>query len=230
LKWGIGCGALFLGSVIAFCVVVANLVSKPNEREKAYFNPPPGTKLVIKELDKVPQDLKPYFVPFYFHAPETFKSAPSPASFVRYRGEANGVTHETFEVFPVPSHVTSANWKTVFPELMKEASEHFAKTYVNYRELSKGPETLPYHSYCWGMRWQGEEADASGQASPVYGRVLLVYHARQGSVLLSMTAMPSPEIESADDVGVKGDLGKVLPTFRIKDPIMERPKGHKPGR
>lgn len=223
-KFGIGCGVLLLLAVIGLSLVVGPFIakslvarSKSEEKEKAYFNPPPGMKLVVKDRDKVPVNLHPYFMPFYFHCPEKFKAVPDDTNFVRYEETVNESVLESFAVGPIPSALSTADGRFVFPPIMKKISSRFATVYPNYQEISQGSEDLPYQDDCWGMRWQAEDTDASGRPFPVYGRVLLVrnYQDKIGFVI-SMIATLDPEVHSAQEVGVKGDLARILPTFKIR--------------
>ena len=222
-------GVLTLGGFIV--AGFWTIISRVDEREEAYFNPPAGMKVVIKEIEKVPENLKPYFVPFYFHCPEKLKSVPNPETFLTYHDNPDATATEIVAVFPVSPVVTAANWESVFAERMKEISGVYAAKYKNYQELSQAPEQIPYHTECWQMRWQGEELDQSGEAVVTHGRELLVRHDKRSRALqVTMMAIRDPEVQSAHDVGVKGDLASIVKTFRIQDPPHKRSSGRRPGR
>ena len=227
----IGAGILvgIIGLTLGGLIVAGlwTIMSRVDAREEAYFKPPPGMKVVIKEVEKVPDNLKPYFVPFTFHCPEKLKLVTKPETFLTSESTAMGI----ITVLPVLPVVTAATWESVFAERLKEISTGYAAKYKNYQELSQGPEPIPNHTKCWQMRWQAEEPDPSSGAVVMYGRELLVRHdKRSQAVQVSMMAIRDPEVQSANEVGVKGNLASVVNTFRIQAPAHERSPGTRPGR
>lgn len=224
-----GIVVLTLGGLIV--AGLGTIIFGVESRERAYFDPPPGMKVVIKEVEKVPDNLKPYFVPFTFHCPEKLKFVSRPDAFLASEDNTNGTATGIICVLPILPVATSADWESVFAERMKEISGVYATKYKNYQELSQGPEGIPNHSDCWQMRWQAEELDQSGEARVIYGRELLVRHEKRSRALqVSLRASGDPEVQGARDVGDKGVLASVVKTFRIQAPAHKRVKGTSPRR
>lgn len=104
-----------------------------------------------------------------------------------------------------------------FPKAAKDQSAIFAKEIPNYRLVSEQEFKLNGRD-AYEFRFEGSTKDASNKEIKIYGRTVFVpsgENGKQSGLKLTMLATSlSPEINSAADVGEKGDLKQILETFQ----------------
>ena len=162
----------------------------------------------ISTIENIPAALRASFVPFSFSYPSGYTMAvPSQDTFVRIT--KNEIT--SFAVHPAtfpPGPEKEATYTTELATI----SAALRKALPKYEELGKGTETVS------GIRSRTLLWRAKTGAATVYGRCYMLRkpNEKNGVVIAVVGTSLDPEITSAADVGVKGELGEIVRSFQLR--------------
>ena len=108
--------------------------------------------------------------------------------------------------------------RELFPALVKETSEYLKKNDLpTYELISQGEKTINNGWRVYEIAFQGETKTSGGEQVMIWGKRLWIPTTRVGmkngyAITMIATSL-SPEVKSAEDVGVKGELAAILATF-----------------
>jgi hypothetical protein len=174
--------------------------------------------------DALHRSLKPYFVPFSFSYPTTWEvlqdgTKPTDSNFVKI--ERKAAPHVTGESFTVGSLVSPPG---VDPEAYAKSQlgpleAQFAQGYPAYRKVADEAMTLDGRK-TWGFRFAShftkeQTGDVEGD---LWGLVLAVPNVieNRGVVIILQGTSRSGVLQSAADLGVRGELPGILSTLKFK--------------
>lgn len=195
----------------------------PEEIESA-----PPARMIAPPADSVyfensKQTLKPEsaknFLGFSLYYPKDWRQNDAKGSFLDVSKNAQtGTPVEQMLVGYYDSKGTFKADRDMFPKLSKEKTESQLKPFVpNYRTVSEGETTVNGGWRAYEIKFEGAGKTANGENIKLFGRRLYIPAARNGMkngyVLTMLATSLSPDVKSAEDVGVKGDLAEVLETF-----------------
>jgi hypothetical protein len=178
-----------------------------------------GTKTFVATEDNIPAKLRAHFTPFSFKYPDRFKLMPeSESNYVKVEesaGATEGNTMENFAVGPAWFPEDADN-NEVYPQLLSQLSPQFAQGFPGYKEIAQVPETVA-GARGRAMLFQAQMKDESGDATTIYGKVIVVRQpkAKNGVVIIMLATSLDPDVKSAGDVGVKGDCAGILKSFKL---------------
>lgn len=180
---------------------------------------PPNTEYFQNSKENLKGDLAKNFRGFSFYYPNDWTKNPSPTNFVDVaRIGATGTPIEQILVTYYESRGTFAADAEKFPKLVEQSNENLKKALNGkYTLLSHGETKINGSWRAYEMKFQAEGITKNGDRIMLWGRRLWIPAARPGSgsgfVITMIATSLSPEVKSADDVGVKGELASVLETF-----------------
>jgi len=185
---------------------------------------PPNTTQFVNSKANLDGKLAEYYSDFYFYYPKSWKqdSAAGVAGAKNFakvdRQESPDSLQERFVVSYYESKGTLDEDMANFPNLVETYSSNFAKSLPNYRKVSEGETKVgPYDAY--EFRFESEVKNTAKGDVTYWGRVIFLppgtEGAKNGITLQMLTSSLAPEIKSADDVGVKGELPIILDSFRM---------------
>lgn len=185
---------------------------------------PPNTTQFVNSKANLDGKLAEYYSDFSFYYPKSWKLDPTAGvagakNFVKIdRQESPDALQERFVVSYYESLGTLDADRATFPNLVETYSSNFAKSLPNYRKVSEGETKVgPYHAY--EFRFESEVKNTAKGDVTYWGRVIFLppgtEGAKNGITLQMLTSSLAPEIKSADDVGVKGELPVILDSFRM---------------
>jgi len=128
-----------------------------------------------------------------------------------------GLLQEQMLISYYPSRGTFRDDAIRFSEMVKETNETLKMILPGYQMVSEGETKVNGAWRAYEVRFQGGGTSAKGEKLDVWGRRLFIPAARPGvrdgfSITMLATSN-SEDIRSVDDVGVKGELGRILETF-----------------
>ena len=186
---------------------------------------PAGWQKFVNTKATTPAGLKEHFVDFSFSYP--------PAKFEIIPGESNFIKVEERTVDPVAGNFTLENFAVgyitasagvlpgmdqdlIFPMLLEQLSKQFAGGFAGYKEVAQVPENVA------GLRGMALlfEAELKGTAKgdvKFYGKTIVAREQgkEKGVAIIMLATSLDPDVKSAADVGVKGDLAPILNSFRL---------------
>jgi hypothetical protein len=177
---------------------------------------PPGMISFTNELSNTPEPLKQYYSKFSFQYPGHFNRVPDEANFVKVEEEEEGFTLENFAVGYMTVSPGMSN-DQAYPPLMKQLSQQIAQNFPNYQELGQFPESIGGVQGL-GMRWKSVTRNTPKGDVQFFGHVILARKESNphGVAIIMIATNLDDEVESPEDVGTKGDLAEILPTFRLE--------------
>lgn len=195
--------------------------SKPADPSE--YVPPPGAERFVNSQDNLDGRLREHYVDFSFYYPSSWQKDPTAG----VRGASNfakverrippDFTQENFAVGWYSSSGSVASDRALFPKLAESLSTQLAAGFPEYRKVSEGETTTgAYQGY--EFRFEGMSRDTAKGDIKIWGRVIFVPPSDGGSTgatLLMLATSLAPELESVDDIGVKGELPMVLESFRF---------------
>ncbi len=96
----------------------------------------------------------------------------------------------------------------------------FSKEIPNYNQVSEG-ETSFNGMKAYEVKFQGETTGEDNQPVKIWGRTVFLPSGKEGTksvLFITMLATSlSSEITGADDLGTKGELGKIVQTFQLEN-------------
>lgn len=185
--------------------------------------PAPGWKKYVNTKEALPDGLKDKFVGFTFNYPEKFVVVPGDANFIKVEesisAPGGNFTLENFAVGNLvasPEAIPGMDQDMIFPMLIEQFGAKFAQGFPNYKKVAEAPEEVA------GLKgrallFQAEFKGTDKGDIAFYGKVLLARQKgkERGVALLMLATSLDPDVKSAADVGVKGDLGAIVKTFRL---------------
>lgn len=187
--------------------------------------PPPNATEFVNSRANLDGKLAEKYSDFSFYYPNSWERDPKSgvagaSNFVRVeRRLPPDFTQENFTVSWYDSQGTlEADKEKVFPKLIESIKSRLAKTYPEFEVLSEGETTingLSGHE----LRFQSVSKGTEKGDITLWGRVVFVPPGKEGETnglqLLMLTTSLAPELQSADDVGVKGELPVILNSFKV---------------
>lgn len=210
---------LLAGTLIAGCQKPPQTASQENTNLK--------TSTFINSSDGLTGALKDNYVDFSFDYPESWVMDPASSqdgasNFVRVErrltDKGGKFTQENFAVGYFHGTGSPSGDKALLPKLAKQLEEQFAHGFSNYRLISQGPAKIGnYNGY--GFRFESLVKNTSHGPVTLWGRMVLLpnpkANEKNGVSIMMLGSNLAPEIKSASDVGVKGELPVILKSFRI---------------
>jgi hypothetical protein len=183
-----------------------------------------GMKTYTNVKEKLPAKLQPNFVAFSFDYPASFVLQPqSEINFVKveqYTADGPGNTAENFAVgtasFSIPAGgaLNDLFGSVIYDQLLDQLGAQFARGFHNYKEVKKVNETVA------GIKCRASlfQADLNDPAKTlVYGKTIVVHPPgkEKGVTIIMLATSNDPDVESAADLGVKGETADILRSFRL---------------
>ena len=187
--------------------------------------PPPNATQFTNSSAGLDGKLAENYSDFSFYYPNTWEKDPK----MGVAGASNFVQVErrlppdfTQENFAVSWYKSSGTFETdsegLFTQAVALAKEKFSKTLPEFEVVSEG-ETTINGIKGYEFRFQGEAKETEKGDVKFWGRVVFlppgVAGKTNGIQLLMLTTSLAPELASADDIGVKGELPVILDSFRM---------------
>lgn len=163
---------------------------------------------------------------FSFNYPSTWEKDPKAgvagaSNFVKVeRRLPPDFTQENFAVSWYESHGTfeADESEAVFQKLIASWKSRLAKNFPEFEALWDGPTTVNGIKG-YELRFQSVSRGTEKGDITLWGRVVFVPPGtegkKNGTQLLMLTTSLAPELTSADDVGVKGELPVILNSFKM---------------
>jgi hypothetical protein len=188
--------------------------------------PPPNATHFVNSKDNLDGKLAEKYSDFSFYYPNDWERDPKSgvagaSNFVRVeRRLPPDFTQENFAVSWYDSKGTlEEDEKSVFPKLIESWKAKLAKAYPDFEVLSEGGVTinkLNGHELKFKSVSKGTE---KGDIT-LWGWVVFLPPGKEGETnglqLLMLTTSLAPELKSAEDVGVKGELPVILNSFKME--------------
>jgi hypothetical protein len=187
--------------------------------------PPPNSTEFVNANASLDGKLAEYYSDFSFYYPNTWEKDPKTgvagaSNFVRVeRRLPPDFTQENFGVSWYESRGTfEADEAEVFPKLVDSLKARYAKSFPEFEALSEG-ETTVNGIKGYEFNFQSVSRGTEKGDITLWGRVVFlppgVEGKKNGVQLLMLTTSLAPELSSAEDVGVKGELPMILKSFRM---------------
>jgi hypothetical protein len=180
----------------------------PKPEMAHYDNSPVGRMGVLAES----------YVGFGFDYPKAWtlkdQSADSP-NFVAVERREDEKTLESLTVGYFQTSGSREGNEALYAQLIEQLGQQFATSFQNLEKISEGKTTAgPYEAY-EGV-FSGT-VTVDGQEVKIYSRPILVAtpDGKKGVTLLLLGTSFHPELESANDLGIKGELPQVVSSFRF---------------
>lgn len=194
----------------------------PNEIESPplprSISQPPNTEYFQNSKIDLKGDLAKNYRGFSMYYPNNWTKNPSDTNFADVSRKAeSGTPIEQFLVSHYESKGTFNADQEKFAKLVEESNKILAQKIPKYRFISQSEKTINGGWRGYEMMFQGEGETNKGEKITLWGRRLFIPAARpgvkSGFVITMLATSLSPVVKSAEDVGIKGDLGSILETF-----------------
>ena len=201
-----------------------NTNENANNANNAVETPPPNSEKFTNARENLDSNLSAHYVDFSFYYPKTWQLDPKAgksgsSNFVQVvRSLSSEFIQESMAVSWYESGGTIAEDRAKFPDQIKNLDETFKKNFAEYQKLSEG-ETQVNGINGYEMRFQSISRGTSRGDVTLWGRVIFLPTGNAGDKsglrLLLLTTSLAPELQSINDVGVKGELPIILNSFRL---------------
>lgn len=187
--------------------------------------PPPNSTQFANSRANLDGKLAEKYSDFSFYYPNTWErdpksGVPGASNFIRVeRRLPPDFTQENFAVSWYDSQGTvEADEEEVLPKLLESMKARLAKTYPEFEVLSEGETTInSYKGY--ELRFESVSRGTEKGDITLWGWVVFLPPGKRGETnglqLLMLSTSLAPELKSADDVGVKGELPVILNSFQM---------------
>jgi cytoskeletal protein RodZ len=187
--------------------------------------PPPNSTQFVNSRANLDGKLAEKYSDFSFYYPNTWERDPKSgvagaSNFIRVeRRLPPDFTQENFAVSWYDSQGTlEADQEKVFPKLVESMKAKLSKAYPEFEVLSEGGTTInALNGY--ELRFKSVSRGTEKGDITLWGWVVFLPPGKEGETnglqLLMLTTSLAPELESAEDVGVKGELPMILNSFRM---------------
>jgi flagellar basal body-associated protein FliL len=198
----------------------ANTTSTPTPQP-----PPPNSTQFVNSRTNLDGKLAEKYSDFSFYYPNTWERDPKSgaagaSNFIRVeRRLPPDFTQENFAVSWYDSQGTlEADQEKVFPKLVESLKAKLSKAYPEFEVLSEGGTTInALNGY--ELRFKSVSRGTEKGDITLWGWVVFLPPGKEGETnglqLLMLTTSLAPELQSASDVGVKGELPMILNSFRM---------------
>jgi hypothetical protein len=187
------------------------------------YTPPADAVEFVNSKDTLDGKLLDHYVDFSFYYPNTWKKDPTAgvsgaSNFAKVeRLIPPDFTQENFAVGWYSSSGAPTANESVYKGLADSLSKQLEGGFPEYRKVSEGPTHAGvYDGY--EFRFEAMSRNTAKGDIKIWGRVIFIPPPRGGNTgvtLLMLATSLAPELQSVDDVGVKGDLPMVLESFRF---------------
>lgn len=180
---------------------------------------PPNTVFFETGKQNLKGDLLRNFLGFSLYYPKDWIRNDAENNFIDVaKKSADGNPIEQLLVSYYDSKGTFKMDEQNFPKLAEKSNKDLAKIVPNYQTMSEGETKVNGDWRAYEVKFQGGGKVENGEKKLIiWGRRIWIPAARPGAkngfVVTMLATSLSPEIDSVDDVGVKGDLGTVFGTF-----------------
>ena len=193
----------------------AEIESQPPART---IEPPQNFVYFENSKQNLKDDAAKNFLGFSLYFPKDWKQNDAKNNFLDVsKNTSSGTPVEQMLVSFYDSRGTFGEDKEIFPLLVSETSRKLGKIVPKFQIVSKGETTINGGWRAYEVKFVGAGKTAKGEDIKLWGKRLFVPAERggvkNGYVLTLLATSFSPEVKSVEDVGVKGDLNKVLGTF-----------------
>ncbi len=181
---------------------------------------PPNTVFFENSKENLKGALLRHFVGFSVSYPQDWTKNNARNNFLDVaKKSADGKPVEQFLVSYYHSWGTFKMDEKFFPKLAEKSNKDLAKIIPNYQTMSTGETKVNGDWRAYEVKFQGGGKVENGEKNLIiWGRRLWIPADRPGTkngyVVTMLATSLSPEINSVDDVGAKGDLGTVFKTFK----------------
>lgn len=187
--------------------------------------PPPNATRFTSSAAGLDGKLSEYFSNFSFYYPNTWERDPKAgmagaSNFVRVeRRLPPDFTQENFAVSWYESRGTfEQDERDVFPNLVESLKSRYSKSFPEFKVLNEG-ETTVNGMKGYEFRFQSVSRGTEKGDITLWGRIVFLPPGaegqKNGAQLLMLATSLAPELKSAEDVGVKGELPVILNSFRV---------------
>ena len=159
------------------------------------------------------------FAGFSLYYPESWTRNETDNKFLDIsKKSTNGLPVEQLLIGYYESRGTLQSDREILPVLVENSNRDLKKIIPNYQVLSEGETKINGGWKAYEVKFQGGGSTKKGEEKLIlWGRRFWIPAARPGTssgylVTLLATSL-SPDVTGVDDVGVKGDLAKILETF-----------------
>jgi len=197
-------------------------VPKPADEAPPY-SAPAGAVQFVNSKDNLEGRLLERYVDFSFYYPKTWQQDPTAGvpganNFAKVeRRLPPDFTQENFAVGWYSSSGSVETDRMLFPKLAENLSAQLSSSFPEYRKLSEGATRAGvYEGY--EFRFEGMSRNTAKGDVKIWGRVIFMPPAdggKTGATLLMLATSLAPELQSSDDIGVKGELPMLLDSFRF---------------
>ena len=223
---GVGCvlivGVIIIVALVGGLAIIGNKMKSTQTQNAPAATQPAGTKQYVNTRAGRTGDLAKNYVDFSFYYPDNWVEDTDPApNYVRVErkledADEGNFTQENFAVGWVSGTGTALD-KQLLPKLAEQFNEQFSTQFPNYRKLSEGETKVgAYEGY--EFKFTAKKEDTPKGDITLYGRVVALpppAGQTRGVAFVMLATNLAPEIHSADDVGVKGQMPVILNTFRF---------------
>ena len=185
------------------------------------------TRTFVNAPEGLSSELKDNYVDFQFDYPQSWVMDPASSqdgasNYIRVErrmtDDGGKFTLENFAVGYFHGTGTVAGDKSLLPKVAKQLEEKFAHGFDNYKLISTGPAKLGDYSG-YEFRFESVVKDTPQGVIKVWGRTILLPNPKVGEKngvsIVMLGSSLAPEIKSASDVGVKGQLPIILKSFTL---------------
>ncbi|HEV7376247.1 MAG TPA: hypothetical protein VGN95_16130 [Pyrinomonadaceae bacterium] len=187
--------------------------------------PPPNSTQFVNSRASLDGKLAEKYSDFSFYYPNTWERDPKTgvagaSNFIRVeRRLPPDFTQENFAVSWYDSQGTlEADQEKVFPKLVESLKAKLSKAYPEFEVLSEGRTTINSLDG-YELRFQSVSKGTEKGDITLWGWVVFLPPGKEGESnglqLLMLTTSLAPELQSASDVGEKGELPVILNSFRM---------------
>ena len=193
-----------------------------NQPAPGPFEPPAGAVEFVNSSDNLDGKLAEHYLDFRFYYPASWEKdpqagVPGSSDFVKVeRRLPPDFSQENFSVGWYASGGSLAADRQLYPNFIKVLGAKLENSFPGYSKLSEGETKVnAYDGY--EFRFQGVSENTAKGDITLWGRVIFLppQTGSNGAILLMTATSLAPEVESADDVGVKGGLPLILESFRL---------------
>lgn len=200
----------------------ANNVSAPPDIELPpsgrQILPPTGSEYFQNTRENLDPELAKYYRGFSFYYPKDWVNTPGAKNFADVaRKNENGIPVEQLLVTYYDSKGTFKADREKFPALVKESNKKLAELLPDYRFVSESEKIINGGWKVYEIKFEGTAVTKNGESVKIFGRRLFMPPMRQGIksgfVITMLATSLSPNVQTVDEVGEKGELKTVLDTF-----------------
>ncbi len=220
------CAGLFCVA-LAGCAVTSTENAATSDNSVTDSSASSKTEDFNSSTDLLTGKLKENYVDFSFKFPDDWKireygNQPDAKNFVKLERSVDKkpdgeFTRENFAVGYLKTSGDAKQDAVLFPQIAQKLSADLQKGFDNYKKVSEGPTKIGNLSG-YEFRFQSTQKTAKQGDVTQWGRVVLLPKpgTKQGVTLVMMATSLSPDVKSAADLGVKGQLPVILKSFTFE--------------